>query len=502
MGSRREGAGDVDWELRSIMLHQSETLRPQKAEAANYAHSEPLADWLVRLGGWGSSALLPLPDPAGTQHTSALNAETSFAPHAQGLKPYAFSKPGAAGNQQPTAATAAAATAAAAAAAADDQPKSKSSKSDDDGVHTPPSSEAGGSADDGPHPTKLIKAEFFRLRKVQAPFLNMDAFLAMEDPEKRSVDPALVLLDSSRARIPASKEYYHASYVDGYSTPRQFLLAQAPTRKRVKAFWSLMAGHKVPLLVVLGAPRAADPFWPGGPEMDLTWDDNSVYVGRLGAVAQGPGYRLMELRVRVDGAEERMDLMELAWETEAKVPMELLAVAGRALAQHEHSQRRVRRAEERAEKERKAKGGQAPREKASPPPLGLVCWDGVRRSGTFAAAAIALERLIVTGEAELTETCKALRLQRYGALHHCLHFLQLHLLLLHHLGVQGKTGKFKLAELERLEAELAHHIRDLKPHRLAHNPQNPSTASTASTNSTASISISSSIYGVPDLAHN
>ena len=69
---------------------------------------------------------------------------------------------------------------------------------------------------------------------------------------------------------------------------------------------------------------------------------------------------------------------------------------------------------------------------------------------------------MVTGEVELVETVKALRLQRFGALHHGVQFLQLHLLFVQHLGLIGKTPRVRVERLERLEAELAHTLRRLQ----------------------------------------
>ena len=338
-------AAEEEWEVRSVMTSRAET-RPAVATRPTYARTESVTDWVVRLAGWGAPIPVAQPDPAKKEKEPAAAAIEEGSPScALPAQPYDFSNPGG--------------------VKAAAQEKSLNVKTGmvlskavqsqvggvvDEGAITPPSQETPTSnkaASDGlPRPCRDIKAELARLKKIQSPYLDMEAFLSSET-EQRGVEPWLVLLDGSRARLP-TKEFYHASYVDGFAQRRQFLLAQAPSPATLRTFWYMMLCHRVPLIVVSG-PEALQgfPFWPGGAEEDLSWEGGDVYVGRLGPVRSGPGYRLLQLRVRVDGQEGGMELMELPWEKEPRVPMELISVAGRILALHAHY---MAKAEKKAER--------------------------------------------------------------------------------------------------------------------------------------------------------
>ncbi|CAD5223696.1 unnamed protein product [Bursaphelenchus okinawaensis] len=209
----------------------------------------------------------------------------------------------------------------------------------------------------------------------------------------RNRNQKTLLNDYSRVVLtePSGGDYYHASYVDGLSTPKQYVLAQAPFSKETEAdFHRLVSQLKPEVIVMLMneesnegksvCPEGKGEKTCGGIKFKVEEENKSKYRHVKLAVSGGKS-----------GVSKANVFYMSTWTDDKKLPGDLMEFK-------EFVQKKCPTV--------------PAREAASL----VICKNGAKRSGVWYIMETETERLETKKRIRFSESIRQLRYQRYGAL--------------------------------------------------------------------------------------
>ncbi|EYC13720.1 hypothetical protein Y032_0043g884 [Ancylostoma ceylanicum] len=202
------------------------------------------------------------------------------------------------------------------------------------------------------------------------------AYWKEENIPKNLKQDVVFLYDWNRVVLNDSPDYYHASYVDGCTKQRQYIMAQAPFDESTQADFFRMLSQTHPDAVVFMDAHDSE-------DAKYIFPSSGTYGGvkvKVEDVEQGAGYAV---RTLVLGKTKIKVYCINGWTVEKEPPKDFIAI-------HEKIRSNL-----------DAKSM-----------LMLVCKDGCSRSGIFCLLDIEAERYRTKGRIKLAETIKTIRYQR------------------------------------------------------------------------------------------
>ncbi|XP_025098527.1 receptor-type tyrosine-protein phosphatase H-like isoform X2 [Pomacea canaliculata] len=160
----------------------------------------------------------------------------------------------------------------------------------------------------------LFQEQFEELQKNSPRTYSFDAALADENKIKnRYVN--IVPYDHTRVKLTVDSEvggsdFINASYVPGYSSPREYIATQGPLASTADDFWRMIWEQKSGVIVMLSdlqekGRRKVDKYWPDEANSPERFGDITV---ELTSVTTCRNYTIRHFKISEDTQEERMVL--------------------------------------------------------------------------------------------------------------------------------------------------------------------------------------------------
>uniref|UniRef100_A0A915AQB9 Tyrosine-protein phosphatase domain-containing protein n=1 Tax=Parascaris univalens TaxID=6257 RepID=A0A915AQB9_PARUN len=218
------------------------------------------------------------------------------------------------------------------------------------------------------------------------------AFFAKDNASKNKYPDHILLVDKTRVILDNDPDYYHASWVDGCSQERQYVLAQAPFDSSTTSdFFRMVLQTKPEAIVVLMKIESV------GDGKLLPSEGKSKSYGTMTVKNDGPkkvdNCDAYNITVSSGKVEHRAIMFALnSWTDDLKIPSDFVD---------------FHRAVRKEIKEKPREGSQM-----------IVCPSGAHRAGVWAVFDTEAERLKTKSRIRFSDTVKNVRYQRWNTFDH------------------------------------------------------------------------------------
>lgn len=204
------------------------------------------------------------------------------------------------------------------------------------------------------------------------------AYWKAENMAKNLKQNVVLLYDFNRVVLNGDSDYYHASYVDGFSKKGQYILAQAPFNSATQIdFFRMLSQTHPEAMVVMDAPDSED--------MKYVFADNGTYGSVSMSMENGDDHEGVTVRIFTVNKSKFKAYCINGWKTDKDPPKDLVVVHEKIRSTIGNNNTNL---------------------------LLLVCKDGCSRCPLFCLLDIESERIRSKGRMKFGDTIRNIRYQR------------------------------------------------------------------------------------------